>query len=170
MLTQRRYVNDDWSSRPLLSRPAVAGEQTTAQSSQFGQNRIEGVRLSGSRHFLIYSTALSCEPITAIGCVTSPKCHFQAPSHSGTQGESVAYLQARGGGGQNVFRYTAQDNLIRGSPSSFSYSWVRTRRVRQAYYQLCKQNVHSPLLCNCWDPRPPTLDWLWLNKWCQGID
>ena len=32
MLTQPRYVNDDWSSRPLLSRPAVAGELGTKQS------------------------------------------------------------------------------------------------------------------------------------------
>ena len=105
------------TDRPALHCPGqvqpVAGEQTWPDTKQSIWPKQKGVTLKSSRQVLINSTAeYLCAllwgplcPITAISCVTSPKCHFQAPSHpvtrptatGGTLGESVAYLhQERG--------------------------------------------------------------------------
>ena len=183
MMTDRPALHCPGQVQPVAGEPPWPAQSSHLAKTEGGYTlRCQSLKL---RHFLINPTLHS--PAICVHCtgqvlwvplplsvVSLPPNAIFKPHHTQCHGpqppEQLWGSQWReAGAASNVFRYS-EDNLMRGSPSSFSYSWVRTRRVRQTYYQLCKQNVHSPLLCNCWDPRPPTLDWLWLNKWCQGID
>ena len=163
MLTQWRYVNDDWSSRPPLSRPGPASSRWDALAStkqSFGQNRrglqSYNLRVSGSRHFLINPTLdwpAICVHCTGqvlwvplpLSVVSLPPNAIFKPHHTQWHGpqppEQLWGSQWRGeGAASNVFRYS-EDNLMRGSPSSFSYFLVITRRVRQTYYDAMRWSI-----------------------------
>ena len=107
----------------------------------------------------------------AIACVTSPKCHFQAPSHPVTVeqhwGSYGISGQIQGRGCQNVFRYVFETIYKIGSSihALLLQTQPKTQQMK-CQYQSLLQGFYF-----IWERSPgPRLDWLWLNKWCQGID
>ena len=140
MLTQRRYVNDDWSSRPPLSRPSPASSRWADLARHKAVNLAKtegGYTLRSSRQVLINSTGeyLCSSEVLCVSHYSYQLCHFpQMPFSSPITPSDTAHSHRRNTGGvsgisppregssrgSNVFRYS-QDNLMRGSPSSFSY-------------------------------------------------
>ena len=87
MLTQPRYVNDDWSSRPLLSRPAVAGDLATKQSI-WPKQKGSGSQVPDTSWYIlaIYSLCIFCTHRTVsplqLSLVSLPPAAIFKPHHT----------------------------------------------------------------------------------------
>ena len=140
MLTQRRYVNDDWSSRPPLSRPSPA----SSRWADLARHKAVNLAKTEGGYTQEFQTGLDkfhwrvsvCSALrSCVSHYSYQLCHFpQMPFSSPITPSDTAHSHRRNTGGvsgisppregssrgSNVFRYS-QDNLMRGSPSSFSY-------------------------------------------------